>query len=169
MLYSLISILLFGADSKVKYEVERHNWSSNVKHIWGDRLLLRKHHNKGVMLNLFDGHQKLMAAISAGLTVFLVLLGIDTFTDRDKSRMEKLGFSFLIGGALSNTLDRIKRGYVVDYVSFHVKWKRLQNIVFNLSDFFIMAGAWLTVLFHDKKIDLQHLKKYGMKVSGEGL
>lgn len=151
MLYSLISILLFGADSKIKHEVERRVRPGSVKHICGGRLLIRKHHNKGVMLNLFDEHQKLMAAASAGLTVFLVLLGVDTFAGRDRSRGEKLGFAFLIGGALSNTLDRITRGYVVDYVSFRVKWKRLQNIVFNISDFFIMAGAWLTVLFSDKK------------------
>ncbi len=151
MLYSLISILLFVSDSKIKHEVERHVEPESVKCICGDRLLIRKHHNKGVMLNLFEGHQKLMAAVSAGLTVFLVLLGIDTFTDKDRNKMEKIGFSFLIGGALSNTLDRITRGYVVDYVSFRVKWKRLQNIVFNISDFFIMAGAWLTVLFRDTK------------------
>ena len=39
-----------------------------------------------------------------------------------------------------------KRKYVVDYVSFGVKWKRLRNVVFNLSDFCIIIGALLTAL-----------------------
>lgn len=147
MLYSLISVLLFAADSKIKHKVEKQVKPDSVDYICGGRLLIRKHHNKGAMLNLFDGHQKLVAAVSACLTVFLMLLGVDTFVNKDKNRGEKLGFAFLIGGALSNTLDRITRGYVVDYVSFRVKWKRLRNIVFNISDFFIMAGAWLAVLF----------------------
>ncbi|MFT3982545.1 MAG: signal peptidase II [Lachnospiraceae bacterium] len=147
MLYSLISILIFGADSKIKHEVERNLEPGSEKSACGGRLLIRKHHNKGIMLNLMDGHQKLTAAVSAGLTVFLVLHGIETFADRDRSKGEKLGFAFLIGGALSNTLDRITRGYVVDYVSFRVKWKKFQNIVFNISDFFIMAGACMTALF----------------------
>ncbi len=147
MLYSLISILIFGIDSKIKHEVELNLKSGSEKSACGGRLLIRKHHNRGIMLNVLDAHQKLTAVVSAGLTVFLVLFGTDTFADKDRSKAEKLGFAFLIGGALSNTLDRITRGYVVDYVSFRVKWKKFQNIVFNISDFFIMAGACLTSLF----------------------
>ena len=51
----------------------------------------------------------------------------------------------LLGGAVSNTCDRMTRGYVVDYLGFNVKSKKLSNIIFNLSDFFIMAGALLSV------------------------
>ena len=60
--------------------------------------------------------------------------------------MMKTGLALLLGGALSNTYDRLKRKYVVDYFSFGVKWKRLRNIVFNISDFCILAGTLLTVL-----------------------
>ena len=51
-----------------------------------------------------------------------------------------------MGGAFSNAYDRLKRGYVVDYVSFDIGSKRLKNIVFNVSDFFIMIGALITAL-----------------------
>ena len=61
-------------------------------------------------------------------------------------KMEKAGYTFLLGGALSNLYDRCRKGYVTDYIRFHSPWKRLNELVFNLSDFFIMAGAVLVWL-----------------------
>ena len=61
-------------------------------------------------------------------------------------RVMRTGLAFLLGGAFSNTYDRLKRKYVVDYFSLNVKWKRLRRIVFNISDFCIMTGALLTVI-----------------------
>ena len=68
-----------------------------------------------------------------------------TFTCKG-SRLLKAGLAFLLGGAYSNTYDRLMRKYVVDYVSFPVKNKKIRNIVFNISDFCIAVGALLMVL-----------------------
>ena len=57
----------------------------------------------------------------------------------------------MLGGAFSNTYDRLKRKYVVDYVSFPVKNEKIRNVVFNISDFCIMIGALLMVLGSDDK------------------
>ena len=66
--------------------------------------------------------------------------------DKPDRKMEKTGYTFLLGGALSNLYDRCRKGYVTDYIRFHSPWKRLNELVFNLSDFFIMAGAVLVWL-----------------------
>ena len=58
----------------------------------------------------------------------------------------KLGLSLLLGGAFSNTYDRLKRNYVVDYVSFQTPFKRLNSIIFNVSDFLIAIGAGITAI-----------------------
>lgn len=56
----------------------------------------------------------------------------------------RLGFAFIIGGAVGNLIDRALRGYVVDYVYFHTpSWS---FAVFNLADAFISVGAALVVL-----------------------
>lgn len=62
------------------------------------------------------------------------------------NRLLKAGLAFLLGGAYSNTYDRLARKYVVDYVSFPVKNKKIRNIVFNISDFCIVIGALLMVI-----------------------
>ena len=57
-----------------------------------------------------------------------------------------MGLSVLLGGSFSNTYDRLKRKYVVDYFSFNVKCCGIRRIVFNISDFCIMIGAAMAVL-----------------------
>ena len=58
-----------------------------------------------------------------------------------------LGLSLAIGGGANNFYDRAKRGYVVDYFSFRTPWKRLNQMIFNLSDLCIFLGSLLIVLF----------------------
>ena len=72
--------------------------------------------------------------------VFIVSLG------HRGNNLLRLGLSLLLGGAFSNTYDRLRRGYVVDYVSFPVKWQAFRKIVFNCSDFCIIIGALLSAL-----------------------
>lgn len=60
----------------------------------------------------------------------------------------------MTAGAWSNTFDRWFRGYVIDYVGFQTKWKKVTAITFNLADFLIGAGGVLVVLsaiFHKKR------------------
>ena len=57
----------------------------------------------------------------------------------------KLGLSLLLGGALSNLIDRYQRGYVVDYFSFNFG-KRLKHIIFNIADMFVFLGGILLVI-----------------------
>ena len=47
----------------------------------------------------------------------------------------------MLGGAVGNTYDRFKRGYVVDYLSLKTKNRKLSDITFNLSDLALFAGA----------------------------
>ena len=60
-------------------------------------------------------------------------------------KLAKLGTSLMLGGAVGNTYDRFKRGYVVDYLSLKTKNRKLSDITFNLSDLALFAGAVLTV------------------------
>lgn len=106
---------------------------------------LRKHHNKGAFLNAGERKRPLVAAVSVLLTMAITVLFIVTLGKKGNAWL-KTGLALLLGGAFSNTYDRLKRKYVVDYVSFGVKWKRLANVVFNISDFGIILGALMTAL-----------------------
>ena len=60
--------------------------------------------------------------------------------------LSKTGASLLVGGGLNNLLDRYTKGYVVDYVKFNFGPKWMRGIIFNISDFCIFIGAFLSVV-----------------------
>lgn len=57
--------------------------------------------------------------------------------------MAALAYSFIIGGALGNVIDRIALGFVVDYLDFH--WRGWHWPAFNAADMAITSGAVLMV------------------------
>ena len=142
---SLLAMAIFTIDLLIKNYIERTENEEREKGLLGGRLLLRKYHNEGAFLNVGRRNRGFMAVVSLVLTLGLTVLFVVTFTCRG-SRALKIGLAFLLGGAYSNTYDRLARKYVVDYVSFPVKNKKIRNIVFNISDFCIMIGALLMVI-----------------------
>lgn len=140
---------IFLGDLTIKNHVEKYIQAAGEKQqekeILGGRLLLRRHHNRGAVLNLGEKKRPLVVAVSVVLTVLLTIIFLLSLGRRGNSLL-RAGLSLLLGGSFSNTYDRLKRKYVVDYFSFNVKWEPLRRIVFNFSDFCIMIGALLAAL-----------------------
>ncbi|MCM1192057.1 MAG: signal peptidase II [Butyrivibrio sp.] len=145
---TLVSVIFFG-DLYIKNRVEKYiparGSEKDGKELLGGRLILRRHHNRGMALNVGEKRQRLVAAVSLALTAVVAAVFIISLGHRG-NHLLRIGLALLLGGAFSNTYDRLKRKYVVDYFSFGVKWKGLRKIVFNLSDFCIMIGALLAAL-----------------------
>ena len=56
----------------------------------------------------------------------------------------KLIFGLIIGGALSNLIDRVRHGgYVVDFISFNIPQLNFHFAIFNLADAAISVGVVL--------------------------
>ena len=145
---TLVSIIFFG-DLYIKNRVEKYITAKGTekgeRELLGGRLLLRRHHNRGMMLNVGEKKQPAIAAVSLTLTAVLTVVFLISLGNRGNNLL-RAGLALLLGGAFSNTYDRLRRKYVVDYLSFGVKWKGLRKIVFNLSDFCIIIGALLAAL-----------------------
>lgn len=141
-----IAAAVFAADMAIKNRVEKSG--SLPRSVWKGRIVLQKYHNKGAMLNLGEKRRGLVAAASVLLTLFVLAVFVLSLGQRGNNLL-RTGLALLLGGAFNNTYDRLKRRYVVDYISFQVKWKRFANIVFNLSDFCILAGAMVSCLAAD--------------------
>lgn len=143
--YAFLAMAIFIADLLIKNHIEHTINEGEEKSFCGGRFLLRRHHNRGAILNAGQGRQGLVSVVSLVLTLGTTVLFLTTFTFKG-SKMLKTGLAFLLGGAYSNTYDRLVRKYVVDYVSFPVRNKKIRNIVFNISDFCIIIGALCLVL-----------------------
>jgi signal peptidase II len=54
-------------------------------------------------------------------------------------RLLAAGLALVLGGAVGNVIDRIRLGYVVDFIHFH--WDRAYFPAFNVADSAITVGA----------------------------
>lgn len=150
MVYICIAAAIFAGDLFIKGHMERTLSDGKEEKRMKGFIRLRKHHNKGAFLNAGEKRSSLVAVVSVLLTLAVTVLFILTLGTRGNPLL-KTGLSMLLGGAFSNTYDRLKRNYVVDYLSFNLKWKWLSSIVFNLSDFGIIIGAMLAALASGNK------------------
>ena len=140
-----IIFLTAGIDLLIKWRVEQEVSWKKEEEILGGAGILRKVHNHGMMLGVGAEHPGVikrlsMAALAVVAIVQAYLLG------KPGCLKEKIAMSLLAGGAVSNTVDRVKRGYVVDYFAFNTKWEKLKKITYNLGDFAIFAGVILLLV-----------------------
>lgn len=94
------------------------------------------HHvqNPGIAFGLFGGATPVVAAVTSGAIVWMIV-----FFARSALRHPVLpaAFGLLIGGSVSNLVDRVRLGYVTDFVD--LSWWGFR--VFNLADAFIVVGV----------------------------
>lgn len=140
----LTGAVVAGTDLGIKKYTEEQIKDGEERRIWKGKGIYRKVHNKGLMLNRLDSRPKLVKGVSAAA------LGILFYCDHlllkePGHKLAKFGTALMLGGAVGNTYDRLKRGYVVDYLSLKTKNKKLSDITFNLSDVALFAGAILTI------------------------
>ena len=144
MIYIGIMVAIVAVEAVIKQVREQNGSFGEHKPILAGKLYLTKYHNRGAFLNLGQKRPEFVRGLSAGLCLACTLLFILTLGTKGK-RLLKAGLSVLLGGAFSNTYDRMVRGYVVDYFGFCIGNERFKNIVFNISDFCIMIGAAVCV------------------------
>lgn len=142
MRYILLSVCIFALETLVKQKREEN--TENKEYLNGN-VQITTYHNYGAFLNGGDKKPFIVKLLSVFLTLGLTILFILTFTGFGKKQL-RCGLAFLLGGAYSNTYDRVKRGYVVDYLNFPKMPGRIKRIVFNVSDFCIMIGSCLIVI-----------------------
>lgn len=145
MIYIGIAAIIFIGDLFIKNHMEHALADGKERKGMHGFIRLRMHHNKGAFLNAGQKRRPAVAAVSLLLTAALSVIFILSLGTQGNSLL-KTGLSMLLGGAFSNTYDRLKRKYVVDYFSFGVKCKWLSRMVFNLSDFGIIIGALIAAL-----------------------
>lgn len=148
MKFAIVAATIFAGDTFLKKYLEKRLQWGREKEICKGKVLLCRHHNYGAALNLLEKQPSLVKGLCAGILLTLGGIWFLLLQKRKKVRM-LLGLSFLLGGGASNLYDRLSRGYVVDYVRFQTPWKRLNRIVFNVSDFFIFLGGIL-LIFSEK-------------------
>ena len=96
--------------------------------------------NIGVSMGLFrantDLGRWLLVAVTGGIAI-----AVAVWIGREKARADVIALGLILGGALGNIVDRVRFGYVVDFLHFF--WGERSFWVFNVADAAITAGVLL--------------------------
>lgn len=102
--------------------------------------------NTGASFGMLQGNNALLAWISV-IVLGLIMLNIDKI-----KKEHEIPVLLLVSGLLSNLIDRVFRGFVIDFIDFKF-WP-----VFNLADALIVVGViWLITVILRK--DFKSSKK----------
>lgn len=100
--------------------------------------------NRGISLGLAqaqnDMHRWLLVAMTAAIAV-----GVAWWITREEKRGDQLALGLVLGGALGNIVDRVRFGYVVDFLDLHFGSFR-PFYVFNVADAAISIGVVILLL-----------------------
>jgi signal peptidase II len=99
--------------------------------------------NVGVSMGMFtaqsDAGRWLLVAVTATIASVVAV-----WIAREKQRVDVLALGLVLGGALGNIVDRVRFGYVVDFLHFF--WGDRSFWVFNIADAAITCGVLLLLL-----------------------
>ncbi|MTI60999.1 MAG: signal peptidase II [Firmicutes bacterium] len=95
-------------------------------------------HNRGAGFGILAGYKNLFILLSIIIIVLLLIYRNNCI----KNNFSDLAIGLIIGGALGNLVDRIRLGYVIDYLDFRI-WP-----VFNLADTAIVTGTFLFIIYY---------------------
>ena len=96
--------------------------------------------NVGVSMGLFRADSDLQRWALVGVTG-AIALAVAVWITREKTRGDVVALGLVLGGALGNIVDRMRFGYVVDFLHFF--WGERSFWVFNVADAAITLGVLL--------------------------
>lgn len=138
---TLVALVVVALDQITKAWVVRTlgpTTMTNFIPVVGDTARIAYSHNTGVAFSLFEGHPEILA----GAAVLIISGAIYFYATQLPNHRPtiQLIMGLIMGGAFGNLIDRVRLGYVVDFIQ--VGWFP----IFNLADSAITVGAALLML-----------------------
>ena len=96
--------------------------------------------NYGAAFNLLSGSRFFLSFISV---ISTIILSYFIFISENK-HINKYGLSLILAGSIGNGIDRILKGYVIDFI----KIKFIDFPVFNIADIVINIGVLFLIISH---------------------
>ena len=89
--------------------------------------------NYGAAFNIFSGSRIFLSLISIFFSILLIYL---IFRKNTLYTIDLYTYSFILGGTIGNGIDRIYKGFVVDFINLNI----INFPVFNIADISINIG-----------------------------
>ncbi|MCX7125956.1 MAG: signal peptidase II [Gammaproteobacteria bacterium] len=138
----LLSVLIIALDQLTKYLVQQNIAAHQTIKIFPFlNFILR--FNDGAAFSFLGAQNGWQIYLLSGISIAVSLVLIIWLTRLARSEWWiAVPVSLVLGGALGNLIDRVRYGFVTDFIDFHVKnW---HYATFNVADSAVCVGAaWL--------------------------
>ncbi|NMB27607.1 MAG: signal peptidase II [Tissierellia bacterium] len=139
----LITILIIVLDQVSKYVAVKYLKGNSPYIIIKNFFQLHYVENYGAAFGILQNRKIFFVIITS-----IVIVGIIFFLVKSSyglNRMMEIALVILLGGSIGNLIDRIRLGYVVDFIS--VKFGKGYDFpVFNIADMAIVIGTFLIMV-----------------------
>ena len=131
--------MVIAADQITKMLV-RNNIALNERiPVIGDWMRLTYIRNEGAAFSMFSGNRFVTVILTTFLLVFCLLLIINAV--KKNERVLAICITCVLGGGISNMIDRISAGYVTDMISCG------NFAIFNVADMFVTCGCIVAIVY----------------------
>ncbi len=142
----IYAVALVGADQLVKYFVKLYLQPVSSVPVIGEAVYLTYAENKGAAFSSMQGKGFFLVLI----TSLALIAGIIWLCACRKTTPRSMIWSAatIIGGGIGNLVDRVFRGYVIDYIDFRI----IHFAIFNFADVCVVCGTIvlaIAILFSD--------------------
>ena len=96
--------------------------------------------NTGISFGILSNQKIIIICLSLLIIVYMIFESLKN----KNNKLKLLSSSLIIGGALGNLIDRVFRGYVIDFISFTLFNREMA--IFNIADMFITFGIILYII-----------------------
>lgn len=146
MIYIIITALIVSLDILTKKIIRSKIKLGEKRELIKNKVSITNVRNKGAALGILSGKPRLLYLINA-LSLITAMFYFAASLRKEGESLLKLALAFIIGGAVGNFSDRLKHGYVTDFLKPNVR--RLP--IFNIADLFLIAAPFIILirmLFH---------------------
>ena len=129
--FILLSLLIILSDQFTKNIITRYH-----KELLNNDLILFSIDyvkNYGAAFNLFNGNRMFLSIVSTIVSVILIYF---ILIKKNITNLDLLSYGFILGGTFGNGIDRLTKGYVIDFINLNF----INFPVFNIADISINIG-----------------------------
>ncbi|HOY56041.1 MAG TPA: signal peptidase II [bacterium] len=105
-----------------------------------EKIFWQKNYQLALSFDFFSTQNLFFYALVGVLVIGVIYYG--AYSYRQKFLLATAGWLWLLMGALSNIFDRLKFGYVIDYLNFYFFYNNLADILIWLGFSLIIIGVW---------------------------
>ncbi len=141
LIISITSLFILIIDQISKWIVVSKMYLGESISLLKDILYLTYLQNTGAGFGILKGNVSLLIWFS----IFVIGLIFYFYDQIPDYKYVYFAFGLILGGAFGNLIDRIRLGYVIDFINFEMLWP-----AFNIADSAITIGAILLIVYSIK-------------------